>query len=75
VSVEAFHLFRYLDEQAFCFYLRKEDKQGRFLAGMRGIIGKSLRYAKLIGREVENTYRLATFARGGKRQGRGKRSC
>lgn len=49
VSVEPFHLFRYLDEQAFRFNERKLDDQGRFLKGIRGIIGKTLRYAKLIG--------------------------
>lgn len=49
VSVEPFHLFRYLDEQAFRFNERKLDDQGRFLKGIRGIIGKGLQYAKLIG--------------------------
>lgn len=44
-----FHLFRYLDEQAFRFNERKEDDQGRFLKGIAGIVGKGLRYAKLIG--------------------------
>ncbi len=62
VSVEPFHLFRYLDEQAFRFNLRKEDDQTRFIVGMRGILGKTLRYAKLIGREVEDNYGLPTFA-------------
>lgn len=52
VSVEPFHLFRYLDEQAFRFNERKNDKgdMGRFLLGMAGIIGKRLTYAKLIGK-------------------------
>ncbi len=53
ISVEPFHLFRYLDEQAFRFNERKEDDQGRFLKGMRGIVGKGLRYAALIGKEQE----------------------
>lgn len=44
-----FHLFRYLDEQAFRFNERKTDDQGRFLKGIKGIVGKGLRYAKLIG--------------------------
>jgi transposase-like protein len=52
VSVEPFHLFRYLDEQAFRFNERKLDDQGRFLKGIFGIVGKSLRYAKLIGTGV-----------------------
>jgi len=48
-----FHLFRYLDEQAFRFNERKDDDQGRFLTGIAGIIGKGLRYAKLIGDDEE----------------------
>lgn len=50
-SLEAF--FRYLDEQAFRFNERKEDDQGRFLKGISGVIGKGLRYAKLIGEGQE----------------------
>jgi transposase-like protein len=51
VSVEPFHLFRYLDEQAFRFNERKDDDQGRFLKALSGYVGKGLRYAKLIGQE------------------------
>jgi transposase-like protein len=51
VSVEPFHLFRYLDEQAFRFNERKDNDQGRFLKVMRGFIGKRLKYAKLIAAE------------------------
>ncbi|MCX6900693.1 MAG: IS1595 family transposase [Verrucomicrobia bacterium] len=49
VSVEPFHLFRYLDEQAFRFNERKNSDAGRFIAGIFGVIGKRLQYAKLIG--------------------------
>jgi transposase-like protein len=49
VSVEPFHLFRYLDEQAFRFNERKNTDAGRFLLGIVGIIGKRLEYSKLIG--------------------------
>ncbi len=49
VSVEPFHLFRYLDEQAFRFNERGNTDAGRFLKGIIGIIGKRLQYAKLIG--------------------------
>ena len=49
VSVEPFHLFRYLDEQTFRFNERKDDDQGRFLKAINGIIGKRLTYKKLIG--------------------------
>src|SRR6266404_3123005 len=49
VSVEPFHLFRYLDEQAFRFNERSNTDSGRFLKGIVGIIGKRLEYLKLIG--------------------------
>ena len=49
VSVEPFHLFRYLDEQAFRFNERKDDDQGRFLKVVAGIIGKRLTWKKLTG--------------------------
>jgi transposase-like protein len=50
VSVEPFHLFRYLDEQAFRFNERKDNDAGRFVKVVGGILGKDLRYAKLIGK-------------------------
>ena len=34
VSVEPFHLFRYLDEQSFRFNTRKGNDQGRFLSAL-----------------------------------------
>jgi transposase-like protein len=51
VNVEPFHLFRYCDEQAFRFNERKDSDAGRFTKALRGIVGKGLRYAKLIGGE------------------------
>ena len=53
VSVEPFHLFRYLDEQVFRFNNRKLTDGLRFLRAAAGIIGKRLTYAELIGAEVE----------------------
>jgi transposase-like protein len=50
VSVEPFHLFRYLDEQAFRFNERKDNDAGRFVKVVNGIIGKGLRYTKLTGK-------------------------
>ena len=47
VSGEPFHLFRYLDEQAFRFNERKDNDAGRFVKVVSGIIGKGLRYVKL----------------------------
>ena len=49
-SVEPFHLFRYLDEQAYRFNERKCDDRGRFLNAIRGVIGKRLSYKELLGR-------------------------
>jgi transposase-like protein len=46
VSVEPFHLFRYLDEQAFRFNERKDNDQGRFVKALRGVMGKGLRYGE-----------------------------
>lgn len=47
VSVEPFHLFRYLDEQAFRFNTRAVTDGERFLMLMRRIIGKRLTWAEL----------------------------
>jgi len=51
VNVEPFHLFRYCDEQAFRFNERKDSDQGRFIKALSGVVGKSLKYAKLIAAE------------------------
>jgi hypothetical protein len=53
--VEPFHLFRYLDEQAFRFNERKDEDgdRGRFLTAMAGIIGKRLTWAKLTGEDAD----------------------
>ena len=51
VSVEPFHLFRYLDEQACRFNNRKMTDAQRFDIGVREIVGKRLTYAELTGKE------------------------
>jgi transposase-like protein len=51
VSVEPFHLFRYLDEQAFRFNERKADDATRFRMTVDGILGKRLTYHALTGKE------------------------
>ena len=51
VSVEPFHLFRYLDEQSFRFNERSRDDAGRFDLAMRGILGKRLTYDALTGKD------------------------
>src|SRR5579871_6747042 len=53
VSVEPFHLFRYIDEQAFRFNNRKMTDAERFDAGVREIVGKRLTYAELTGKVGE----------------------
>jgi transposase-like protein len=54
VSVEPFHLFRYVDEQAFRFNNRgpMNDAQ-RFSYLCRKVVGKRLTYAELTGKEME----------------------
>jgi hypothetical protein len=51
ISVEPFHLFRYLDEQAFRYNNRKTNDAGRFIDVMNGVAGKRVTYQKLIGKE------------------------
>jgi hypothetical protein len=52
VSVEPFHLFRYLDEQAFRFNNRGPMTDAdRFSYVIRKIVGKRLTYDELIGKE------------------------
>lgn len=54
VSVEPFHLFRYIDEQAFRYNNRKDMNDGdRFEAAMKQIVGKRLTYAELTGKAAE----------------------
>jgi len=50
ISVEPFHLFRYLDEQAFRFNKRKGTDADRFHALVSLITGKRLQYKDLIGK-------------------------
>lgn len=49
ISVEPFHLFRYLDERVFTFNLRELDDYGRFSAVLRAVSGRRLTYAELTG--------------------------
>jgi transposase-like protein len=51
ISVEPFHLFRYLDEQAFRYNNRKDvDDAGRFDLAVQQIVGKRLTYSALTGK-------------------------
>src|SRR5271165_6071321 len=56
VSVEPFHLFRYIDEQAFRFNNRKMTDAQRFDVGVREIVGKRLTYAELTGKVGETSF-------------------
>ena len=49
VSIEPFHLFRYLDAETFRFNNRESSPLNRFLKAAVGVIGKRLTYNALIG--------------------------
>jgi transposase-like protein len=54
ISVEPFHLFRYVDEQAFRYNHRKDmNDADRFEAIMRRVVGKRLTYAEVTGKVGE----------------------
>lgn len=54
VSVEPFHLFRYVDEQAFRFNNRIDMNDGdRFVAVMKQVVGKRITYKQLTGNTEE----------------------
>jgi transposase-like protein len=53
VSVEPFHLFRYLDEQVFRYNNRKLTDGERFEIAVRGMVGKRLTYAEVTGKVQE----------------------
>ena len=55
ISVEPFHLFRYVDEQAFRYDHRLGmNDSDRFVAVMKHVVGKRLTYAEVTGK-VEET--------------------
>jgi transposase-like protein len=53
VSVEPFHLFRYLDEQSFRFNNRKTNDANRFDLAVSQIVGKRLTYAEVTGKDKD----------------------
>jgi hypothetical protein len=55
VSVEPFHLGRYLDEQAFRFNTRENNESGRFMDVLSSVFGKRLMYSELTGNESSPT--------------------
>ncbi len=52
VSVEPFHLFRYLDEQVYRFNSRKLGDGERFSIAVAGILGKRVTFKQLTGNAV-----------------------
>jgi transposase-like protein len=50
ISVEPFHLFRYLDEQAFRFNRRKGTDAERFVEVLSMVAGKRVQYKELTGK-------------------------
>jgi hypothetical protein len=56
ISVEPFHLFRYIDEQAFRYNNRKDmDDSDRFSTVVSQIVGKRLTYKNLTGKDGSTT--------------------
>jgi transposase-like protein len=55
VSIEPFHLFRYLDEQVFRFNNRKDTDGLRFVNALLSIAGKRLTYKALTGSALPET--------------------
>jgi transposase-like protein len=53
ISVEPFHLFRYIDEQAFRFNNRKMTDAERFDEAVKNIVGKRLTFEQLTGKTAE----------------------
>jgi len=51
VSVEPFHLGRYLDEQSFRFNEREDNDAGRFKSVLSSVSGKRLTYSELTGHD------------------------
>jgi len=52
VSVEPYHLFRYLDEQAFRFNEREYEDGDRFRKAIGSVAGRRLTYDELTGHSV-----------------------
>jgi transposase-like protein len=50
ISVQPFHLFRYLDERTFTFNMRDLTDLGRFTAVLQAVAGRRLTYSQLTGK-------------------------
>ena len=56
VSVEPFHLFRYLDEQTFRFNTRKMTDAQRFVQVGRTIVRKRMTFDSLAGHDLPESH-------------------
>ena len=54
VSVEPFHLFRYLDEQTFRYNERDDNDAGRFRRVLNAVVGKRLTYRTTRGKTAKS---------------------
>ena len=54
ISVEPFHLFRYIDEQAFRYNNRESTDAERFAGVMKQIVGRRVTYKQLTGKNQED---------------------
>src|ERR1039458_7745295 len=54
ISVEPFHLFRYIDEQAFRYNNRQSTDAERFVGVMKQIVGRRVTYKQLTGKNLED---------------------
>jgi ISXO2-like transposase domain len=52
ISIDPFHVFRYVAEQTFRFNIRQETETNRFAAVARAIVGKRLTYVELTGADL-----------------------
>ncbi|MGC1273150.1 MAG: IS1595 family transposase [Planctomycetaceae bacterium] len=64
VSIEPFHLFRYVDAEAFRFNNRKTNDGERFAKACGGLAGKRLTYHHLTGKDRGDTPAADTSGRG-----------
>lgn len=53
MSVEPFHLFRYLEEQALRFNRRKGTDSNRFFDTLKAVVDRRVTYAELTGKLQE----------------------
>ena len=62
MSVEPFHLFRYLDEQSFRFNNRKASDAERFNLAVSGILNKRVMFTQLTGKQYTAEHLLRVLA-------------